>query len=160
MCFINENKTISGKIAFDLYDTYGFPYDLTDLIAKENNLSVDEDEFKIHLELQRNRSRNVSKIIKEDWKIISQEGNCEFVGYEKLSSKSKILKYRKTIDKELPSYHVVFNTTPFYSESGGQVGDTGNLIYDGKKIEILNTIKENDLIIHQMNELPSTPVFL
>ena len=152
---INENKTISGKIAFDLYDTYGFPYDLTDLIAKENNLSVDEDEFKIHLELQRNRSRNVSKIIKEDWKIISQEGNCEFVGYEKLSSKSKILKYRKTIDKELTNYHVVFNTTPFYSESGGQVGDMGNLIYDGKKIEILNTIKENDLIIHQMNELPS-----
>jgi alanyl-tRNA synthetase len=151
---INENKTISGKIAFELYDTYGFPYDLTDLIAKENNLSVDEDEFKTHLELQRNRSRNVSKIIKEDWEIIHQKGNCEFVGYEKLSSKSKILKYRKTIDKELTSYHVVFNTTPFYSESGGQVGDTGNLIYDGKKIEILNTIKENDLIIHQMNELP------
>ena len=151
---INENKTISGKIAFELYDTYGFPYDLTDLIAKENNLSVDEDEFKTHLELQRNRSKNVSKIIKEDWKIINQKGNCEFVGYEKLSSKSKILKYRKTIDKELTSYHVVFNTTPFYSESGGQVGDTGNLIYDGKKIEILNTIKENDLIIHQMNELP------
>ncbi|MEO2084370.1 MAG: alanine--tRNA ligase [Marinoscillum sp.] len=151
---INENKTISGKVAFDLYDTYGFPYDLTDLIAKENNLSVDEDEFKIQLELQRNRSRNVSKIIKEDWTIISQEGNCEFAGYEKLSSKSKILKYRKTIDKELTSYHVVFNITPFYSESGGQVGDTGHLIYDGKKIEILNTIKENDLIIHQMNELP------
>ena len=151
---INENKTISGKIAFELYDTYGFPYDLTDLIAKENNLSVDEDEFKTHLELQRNRSRNVSKIIKEDWEIIHQKGNCEFVGYEKLSSKSKILKYRKTIDKELTSYHVVFNTTPFYSESGGQVGDTGNLIYDGKKIEILNTIKENNLIIHQMNELP------
>ena len=152
---INENKTISGKIAFELYDTYGFPYDLTDLIAKENNLSVDEDEFKIQLELQRNRSRNVSKIIKEDWEIISQKGNCEFVGYGKLSSKSKILKYRKIIDKELTSYHVVFNTTPFYSESGGQVGDTGNLIYDGKKIEILNTIKENDLIIHQINELPS-----
>ena len=151
---INKNKTISGKIAFELYDTYGFPYDLTDLIAKENNLSVDEDEFKIQLERQRNRSRNVSKIIKEDWKIISQEGNCEFVGYEKLSSKSKILKYRKTIDKELTSYNVVFNITPFYSESGGQVGDTGYLIYDGKKIEILNTIKENDLIIHQMNELP------
>ena len=151
---INENKTISGKIAFELYDTYGFPYDLTNLIAKENNLSVDEDEFKTHLELQRNRSRNVSKIIKEDWEIIHQKGNCEFVGYEKLSSKSKILKYRKTIDKELTSYHVVFNTTPFYSESGGQVGDTGNLIYDGKKIEILNTIKENNLIIHQMNELP------
>ena len=151
---INKNKTISGKIAFELYDTYGFPYDLTDLIAKENNLSVDEDEFKIHLELQRDRSRNVSKIIKEDWKIINQEGNCEFVGYKKLSSKSKILKYRKTIDKELTSYNVVFNITPFYSESGGQVGDTGNLIYDGKKIEILNTIKENDLIIHQMNELP------
>ena len=152
---INKNKTISGKIAFELYDTYGFPYDLTDLIAKENNLSVDEDEFKIQLERQRNRSRNVSKIIKEDWKIISQEGNCEFVGYKKLSSKSKILKYRKTIDKELTSYNVVFNITPFYSESGGQVGDTGYLIYDGKKIEILNTIKENDLIIHQMNELPS-----
>ena len=151
---INKNKTISGKIAFELYDTYGFPYDLTDLIAKENNLSVDEDEFKIQLERQRNRSRNVSKIIKEDWKIINQEGNCEFVGYKKLSSKSKILKYRKTIDKELTSYNVVFNITPFYSESGGQVGDTGYLIYDGKKIEILNTIKENDLIIHQMNELP------
>ncbi|MEE3112576.1 MAG: alanine--tRNA ligase, partial [Bacteroidota bacterium] len=152
---INENKTISGKIAFELYDTYGFPYDLTDLIAKENNLSVDENEFKIQLELQRNRSRNVSKIIKEDWKIISEKGNCEFVGYVKLSSKSKILKYRKIIDKELTSYHVVFNTTPFYSESGGQVGDTGNLIYDDKKIKILNTIKENDLIIHQINELPS-----
>jgi alanyl-tRNA synthetase len=152
---INENKTISGKIAFELYDTYGFPYDLTDLIAKENNLSVDENEFKIQLELQRNRSRNVSKIIKEDWKIISKKGNCEFVGYVKLSSKSKILKYRKIIDKELTSYHVVFNTTPFYSESGGQVGDTGNLIYDDKKIKILNTIKENDLIIHQINELPS-----
>ena len=151
---INKNKTISGKIAFELYDTYGFPYDLTDLIAKENNLSVDEDEFKIQLERQRNRSRNVSKIIKEDWKIINQEGNCEFVGYKKLSSKSKILKYRKTIDKELTSYNVVFNITPFYSESGGQVGDMGYLIYDGKKIEILNTIKENDLIIHQMNELP------
>ena len=152
---INENKTISGKIAFELYDTYGFPYDLTDLIAKENNLSVDENEFKIQLELQRNRSRNVSKIIKEDWKIINQKGSCEFVGYKKFSSKSKILKYRKIIDKELTSYHVVFNTTPFYSESGGQVGDTGNLIYDDKKIKILNTIKENDLIIHQINELPS-----
>ena len=152
---VKNNNIISGNIAFELYDTYGFPYDLTELIARENDLNIDLNEFKSQLEIQKNRSRNASKITNEDWKIINDKVHSEFIGYEKFSSKSVILKYRKAVSKNSKVYQVVFDNTPFYSESGGQVGDTGNLIFKDKKIKISNTIKENNLIIHQMKELPS-----
>ena len=152
---IKNNNIISGDIAFELYDTYGFPCDLTELIAREDNLNVDLIQFNKQLEIQRNRSRNASKIINEDWEVINDKVLSKFIGYKNFSSESIILKYRKAFLKDTKVYQVVFNNTPFYSESGGQVGDTGILIFKNKKIKILNTIKENDLIIHQMDELPS-----
>ena len=151
---IKNNNIISGDIAFELYDTYGFPYDLTELIAREDNLNVDLFQFNRQLEIQRNRSRNASKITNEDWEVINDKVHSKFIGYNSFSSESIILKYRKAFFKDTKVYQVVFDNTPFYSESGGQVGDIGNLIFKNKKIKISNTTKENDLVIHQMDELP------
>jgi alanyl-tRNA synthetase len=151
---LHDKKNIDGKIAFELYDTYGFPIDLTKLIAAENNLSVDEIGFEKEMQQQKNRSRAASIVDTEDWIILNENKGNGFVGYENLETESNILKYRKTKTKGKEIFQIVLNETPFYAESGGQVGDTGTLIFDEEKITVVNTKKENELILHFTEKLP------
>ena len=151
---LKEEKIIDGKIAFELYDTYGFPIDLTRLIAAENNLSVDETGFEKEMQQQKNRSRAASVVDTEDWIIVNENNGNGFVGYENLETKSKVLKYRKTKTKGQQLFQIILDTTPFYAESGGQVGDTGELIFEEEIIPVVNTKKENELILHFTEKLP------
>ncbi len=151
----DKNKIIPGEVVFELYDTYGFPYDLTELIARENNLKIDKKSFHVFLEEQRDRSRKSSAISTEDWEIVNDNLESEFHGYEKLTLNSKIVKYREINSGNAKKFQVVFSVTPFYAESGGQVGDVGHIISDDEKIKIENTFKENDLIIHQVERMPT-----
>ncbi len=150
----NDDSSIDGCIVFELYDTYGFPDDLTSLIARENNLSIDEKGFKEELEKQKTRSRAATAIETEDWIVIREDNVEEFVGYDLLHTHVKIVKYRKVSQKQKEFYQVVFNLTPFYPEGGGQVGDTGYIEDEGIKTSVFDTKKENNLIIHLMKELP------
>ena len=158
---INEygesSKKVSGELVFELYDTYGFPIDLTELIFREKGINIDKEKFNELLETQRNRSRNVSKAISDEWKILKKGKKLtSFIGYEEDNSLSQIIMYRKVSEDENTNFHLVFDKTPFYPESGGQVGDKG-VIYDGnKKIRVLDTFKENDLVIHLAEKLPSS----
>ena len=147
---------ISGKNSFELYDTFGFPFDLTKLIALEHNLSVDEIGFQECMQQQKNRSRSASVLDAEDWITLIQNTSNKFVGYDYLETKSNIIKYRKVTAKGKEQYQFILDTTPFYAESGGQVGDTGSLQFGDETIEVTNTKKENDLIIHFTDTLPAT----
>ena len=153
----DSSKKVSGELVFELYDTYGFPIDLTELIFREKGINIDKDKFNELLETQRNRSRNVSKAISDEWKILKKGKKLtSFIGYEEDNSLSQIIMYRKVSEDENTNFHLVFDKTPFYPESGGQVGDKG-VIYDGKeKIRVLDTFKENDLVIHLAEKLPSS----
>lgn len=150
----STDKSISGKNAFELYDTYGFPLDLTRLIASENSFTVDEEGFNTEMQKQKERSRAATAIDTEDWVIIN-EGSNEFVGYDSLEAKAQVLKYRKAKAKGKEAYQVIFDRTPFYAESGGQVGDTGELIAGEAKYKIVDTKKENDLIVHFLEKIPT-----
>ncbi len=151
------NQTeIEGFIAFELYDTYGFPFDLTSLIARENGLTVDEKGFEEELNRQKERSRAATAIETDDWVVLSEDNVEEFVGYDLLSTHVKIVKYRQVTQKKKTFYQVVFNLTPFYPEGGGQVGDTGYIQYGDEKAYIIDTKKENNLIVHMMKELPES----
>ncbi|HEV3326944.1 MAG TPA: alanine--tRNA ligase [Puia sp.] len=146
---------IPGAAAFELYDTYGFPEDLTRLIAAENGLSIDSEGFKAEMQQQKNRSRAATAIDTADWVVLIDNPLVEFVGYEMLETNTRISKYRKVKAKGKESWQLVLEATPFYAESGGQVGDTGTLLSKAESICILDTKKENDLIIHFTEELPS-----
>jgi len=148
-----SSKIIDGKVAFELFDTYGFPIDLTRLIANEHNLSIDEKGFDIALQQQKERSRAATAIDTEDW-INIHEGESIFIGYNTLQTKTQVLKYRKIKAKGKEAFQIVLNETPFYAESGGQVGDKGILLIDDKEITITDTKKENNLIIHFTEFLP------
>jgi alanyl-tRNA synthetase len=148
---------IDGKVAFELYDTYGFPLDLTSLIARENGLSVDEKGFAVEMEVQKNRSRAAAEQETGDWAIVHEDEGVEFVGYDYLQSQSRIVKYRQIRDKKGDRYQLVLDRTPFYAESGGQVGDQGWLSTSKERIQVLDTKKENDLIVHFVDRLPSDP---
>lgn len=145
---------ISGKDSFELYDTYGFPFDLTQLIATENKLSVDEEGFKAEMQQQKDRSRAATAVDAEDW-VELKAGSNKFVGYDSLEAKTEILKYRKVKSKGKENYQLVLEATPFYAESGGQVGDKGWLEMAGSTIEVIDTKKDNDLIIHITDFLPA-----
>jgi len=146
---------IRGRVAFALYDTFGFPIDLIDLMAKEIGWTVDISGFEKEMLQQKNRSRAASVIDTEDWITINENDSSKFVGYDNSETKSKVLKYRKTKSQGKELYQIVLDTTPFYAESGGQMGDTGLLIFDEEEIPVINTKKENNLIIHFTEKLPA-----
>jgi alanyl-tRNA synthetase len=147
--------TISGKDSFDLYDTYGFPFDLTSLIAVENKLTVKEDDFIKEMQQQKNRSRAATAVDAGDWIVLDDFARNEFTGYDSLHTNTKVVKYRTIKSKKNEGYQVVLEVTPFYAESGGQVGDTGILEFGKESIEVIDTRKENDVIIHFINKLPA-----
>ncbi len=147
-------KTIDGKIVFELYDTFGFPLDLTALIAKGYELSIDEEGFKVELEKQKNRSRAATAIDTDDWVEIVKDGSTTFIGYDQVEADSKILRYRRVKAKGKELYQLVLDVTPFYAESGGQVGDTGELESPHEKVKIFDTKKENGVIMHMTDRLP------
>ncbi len=149
-----HQSTIDGKIAFELYDTYGFPQDLTQLILLENNLSFKQEEFDAAMQAQKSRSKAAATIKANDWIILHEDDIEEFVGYDKLETNVFITKYREISIKNKRQYHLVFNITPFYAESGGQVGDTGFIQNNEEKVNILDTQKEHNLIIHIVEKLP------
>ena len=145
---------IDGKSAFTLYDTYGFPIDLTELIAKENGMTVDLEAFEVELQAQKARSRNAAAVENDDWVELVAGVSTEFVGYDTLTADVKIVRYRKVTTKGKSLYQLVFDQTPFYANSGGQVGDNGTIEAEGKTIKVLDTLKENGLPIHVVAELP------
>jgi len=151
----DKNTILSGKDAFVLYDTYGFPFDLTELILRENNMTVDNAEFEKELEAQKERSRNATTTVTDDWVIVSNEDEKQtFIGYDFLESEVTISRYRKVTTNKQDQFQLVFNVTPFYAESGGQAGDTGYIEADEEKIVIIDTKKENNLSIHIAKQLP------
>lgn len=151
-----ETKRISGKKAFELYDTFGFPIDLTALILQENGFELDEEEFEKELQQQKSRSRRASKTTAGDWEILSKDENEGFIGYDELEAPVEIIKFREVKNqKEGEIYQLVLNKTPFYPEGGGQIGDKGILEgTDGEIIKIFDTRKENNQIIHLTKKLP------
>jgi alanyl-tRNA synthetase len=158
----NFDKTISGEQAFELYDTFGFPFDLTSLIARERGFLVDEKGFIEEMAKQKTRSKVDAAKETGDWVVVAegdlpagQAGKPEFIGYDELTSTSKILRYRKVKQKNKELFQVVLDKTPFYAESGGQVGDTGTLEIELEKITVVDTKKENDLIVHWVERLPA-----
>ncbi|MFM8587438.1 MAG: alanine--tRNA ligase [Bacteroidota bacterium] len=153
----SKENLIKGTAAFELYDTYGFPFDLTRLIAQEKGMLVDETGFEQEMQLQKNRSKSAAAVDTGDWIEVSKplHGKTSFVGYETLSCETSLLKYRKVEAKGQSSFQAVLENTPFYAESGGQVGDTGMIRFGSAEIKVLNTKKENDLIIHTIDALPA-----
>jgi alanyl-tRNA synthetase len=153
-----ENSTvISGKDAFVLYDTFGFPLDLTALIARENGLETDEEGFRKEMEEQKNRSRNAAQLETGDWIELRKIEQTLFLGWDTTEAEIRISRYRKVTQKNKTFYQMVFDQTPFYGESGGQVGDAGYIESDGAKTPIFDTQKENNLIVHLAEKLPENP---
>jgi alanyl-tRNA synthetase len=151
-----QNTTvINGKAAFELYDTFGFPIDLTRLIGSEQGLTVDEPAFDAEMKQQKDRSRAATALDTEDWVVVKEGGPTKFVGYDSLEATASVLRYRKATAKGKESYQLILDTTPFYAESGGQVGDTGELMFPNESIQIIDTKKENDLIIHFSEVIPA-----
>ncbi|MFI5161996.1 MAG: alanine--tRNA ligase [Sphingobacteriales bacterium] len=149
-------STISGKNAFELADTYGFPLDLTELMAREKGWAVDIAGYEKALAEQKTRSRAATAIDTGDWIILKDEDTTEFTGYDETETIAHIVKYRKVTAKGKEQYQIVLDKTPFYAESGGQVGDTGQLVFpDGEIIQVTDTKKENALIVHYVDQLPS-----
>jgi alanyl-tRNA synthetase len=149
-----DSRVISGAFAFTLFDTYGFPIDLTLLMAKEKDFDVDMEDFQRSLSEQKSRSRAATSIDTEDWIVLNNTDRSTFVGYNDLHVDTNVVKYRKVRTKGKEQYQLVLETTPFYAESGGQVGDRGTLQFDGEKIAVTDTKKENNLTIHFTDKLP------
>lgn len=154
--YVEDHDVIDGDFAFELYDTYGFPIDLTELLAREKGLSVDMDGFNKALQIQKDRSRAATAIDTGDWVVVNKDEGFEFVGYDTLTATTEIVKYRKVVSKNKEQYQLVLSVSPFYAEGGGQVGDSGELVSEetGEKIYITDTKKENGLFVHFANKLP------
>ena len=151
----DQQSKITGTAAFELYDTYGFPLDLTSLIARENGLSIDEAGFQQELLIQKERSRAATTIETDDWQQVHPDTNTQFVGYDDKTASVQIIKYRKVSQKGKTFFQLVLDQTPFYPEGGGQIGDSGSLHNSSDNIRIFDTKKENNLIVHLATELPS-----
>jgi alanyl-tRNA synthetase len=150
-----REKVIAGDAVFELYDTYGFPVDLTSLIARENELSIDEVGFQKELQIQKDRSRAATAIETDDWVQVNPDVTTEFIGYDATTATVQIIKYRKVSQKQKTFFQLVLNQTPFYPEGGGQIGDTGILTNGSETISIFDTKKENNLIIHLTDKIPT-----
>ncbi|MBR6814700.1 MAG: alanine--tRNA ligase [Alistipes sp.] len=151
---VGKGGQIAGKDAFELYDTFGFPIDLTELIAREQGVGVDLEGFEQELQAQKARSRNAAAQDIDDWQELKPIEKCEFIGYDTLTAPIHIARYRRVTSKGKTTYQLVFDQTPFYGNSGGQIGDTGYIESQGEKIQIVATEKENGLIIHVVTALP------
>ncbi|HNX06677.1 MAG TPA: alanine--tRNA ligase [Bacteroidales bacterium] len=152
---IMDNKVVDGQFAFELFDTYGFPVDLTQLMAREKGWTVDMVEFAKCMEEQKKRSRQAAVVDKEDWVVIAETTEeTDFVGYTQTMCEARVVKYRKIKAKDKEQYQLVLDKTPFYAESGGQTGDRGTLEFGGEKVSVTDTKKENNLIIHLTSTLP------
>jgi alanyl-tRNA synthetase len=150
-----KDKVITGEVAFELYDTFGFPLDLTSLIARERGFSVDEIGFNEEMQKQKTRSKADAAKETGDWTIVGEDQKTEFIGYEHLEAVSRLIKYRKIKQKGKELFQLVLDKTPFYAESGGQVGDTGVMEANGEKVFVIDTKKENELIVHLTEKLPA-----
>jgi alanyl-tRNA synthetase len=151
-----KQKSIDGRSAFELYDTYGFPFDLTSLIAAENGFSVDEKGFEVAMKEQKDRSRAATELDMGDWTVLDDTPATKFIGYELFGTETHVTKYRKIKSKGKEQYQLVLAQTPFYAESGGQIGDTGLITFNSETITVTDTKKENDLIVHFVDKLPAT----
>ncbi len=151
---VGKGGVIAGKDAFELYDTFGFPIDLTELIAREQGVSVDLEGFEKELQAQKERSRNAAAQDIDDWQEVMPIEQSEFIGYDSLSAPVKIARYRRVTSKGKTTYQLVFNQTPFYGNSGGQIGDTGYIESANERVDVIATEKENGLIIHVTTKLP------
>jgi alanyl-tRNA synthetase len=149
-----KDSVIPGKVTFELYDTFGFPFDLTSLIARERGFSVDEKGFQAEMQKQKERSKAAAAKETGDWIQVSEDEKPEFIGYDFMEADVRIIKYRKLMQKNKEMFQLVFDKTPFYAESGGQVGDTGYIESGGERIFITDTKKENELIVHFADKLP------
>ena len=154
----HPGQDIDGNFAFELFDTFGFPIDLTQLMAAEKGINVDMEGFKTKLEEQKNRSRKAAEKANGDWVVVNEsEQPTVFVGYTESQCESHILRFREVIAKKQKHFEIVLDKTPFYAEMGGEVGDTGTLNSESETIRILNTVKENNLVIHISDQLPQNP---
>ena len=151
---VGKGGKIAGKDAFELYDTFGFPIDLTELIAREQGVEIDLEGFEKELQAQKERSRNAAAQDIDDWQEVCPIEQSEFVGYDNLTAQVRISRYRRVTSKGKTTYQLVFDRTPFYGNSGGQIGDTGYIASANEKVDIIATEKENGLIIHVTNTLP------
>ena len=146
---------IDGKDAFTLFDTFGFPLDLTELIARENALTIDEEGFKVNMQAQKERARNAAAVENGDW-VELHAGTTDFVGYDFLEAETEVLRYRSIKQKNKTFYQIVLEKTPFYGEMGGQVGDKGVLVFgEGEVIKVIDTKRENNLAVHIVEKLPA-----
>ncbi len=146
-------KQLDGREAFRLFDTYGFPLDLTELICRENGYTVDEKQFDNEMALQKERARNAAVVENGDW-VVLKEGEQEFVGYDYTEHECHVLRYRKVTQKKNSFFELVLDYTPFYGEMGGQVGDQGVLVSEDETISVIDTKRENSQSIHIVKELP------
>jgi len=152
----SNSKIINGQDAFKLYDTYGFPIDLTSLIAAESGFEIDINGFEENMQKQKERSSSQSKLKYSEWNIIDENVKSNFIGYDKLKSEMNLIRFREVEIENGMNFHLVFDNTPFYAESGGQIGDTGSIESTSEEvIKIIDTIKDNDYIIHVTNKMPN-----
>ena len=151
---LSNTKLVSGKHVFELYDTFGFPKDLTSLILSESNMRFNEEEFNSYMRQQKERSKNLSQFETSEWEVLVKDDVEEFVGYNTTEVEVIITKYRSVVSQKKILYQLVFNVTPFYAEGGGQVGDIGTIKSRDESIQIIDTKRENGLIVHYTNELP------
>ncbi len=154
-----QGNVVDGAQAFELYDTFGFPVDLTSLILRERGYSLDEEGFERDMKAQKDRSRAATQLTTDDWVTLIEDETEEFVGYDDLTTEVRIAKYRKVVAKKKEFYQLIFTITPFYPEGGGQVGDSGTIEANGEVVSIFDTKKENGKIIHFVKDLPSNPKF-